>query len=79
MSKIKLKPCPFCGGAAYFRVRLISADRGISQLKAECMVCDAESPNGLMSMNEFRSDAEYLDASKIAAGRWNKRAGDENE
>ena len=74
MNNEKLKPCPFCGGAAYFRVRLISADRGISQLKAECVVCEAESPHGLMSLNEFRSDAEYLDASKIAAERWNRRS-----
>ena len=74
MNNEKLKPCPFCGGVADFRVRLINAARGISKMKVVCMVCAAESPHGLMSISEFRSDAEYLDAVKIAAERWNKRA-----
>ncbi len=74
MNNEKLKPCPFCGGFADFRVRLINAARGISQVKAVCMVCEAESPHGRISMNEFRSDLEYFDACKISAERWNKRA-----
>ncbi len=79
MDNLKLKPCPFCGGAADFRVRLINAERGISQMKAVCMVCEVESPHGRISVSEFRNDKEYLDASKIAAWRWNIRVGDENE
>ena len=73
MNKIKLKPCPFCGGVADFRDRLISADSGMTQMKAVCMVCEAESPHGLISTNEFRGDSEYFDACKIAAERWNLR------
>lgn len=74
MNNEKLKPCPFCGGFADFRVRLINPDRGISQMKAVCMVCEVESPHGRISVNEFRSDVEYLDASKVAADRWNRRS-----
>lgn len=69
----KLKPCPFCGGAADFRTRRINANRRWSQMKAVCMVCDTESPHGLISMDEFRCDKEYIKAAKRAAERWNNR------
>ena len=74
MNNEKLKPCPFCGGVADFRVRIVNASRGISKMKVVCMVCAAESPHGLMSIDGFKCYEDYLDAAKIAAERWNKRA-----
>lgn len=74
MNNEKLKPCPFCGGPADFRVMLINPARGISQMKVVCTVCEVESPHGLISTDEFRCDKEYFGAAELAAERWNKRA-----
>ena len=76
MSEIKLKPCPFCGGTGQFRTHY----HGLFQImKVECMVCEAVSPRGLISQDDFRDDAARDDAQSTAAWRWNRRAGDENE
>ena len=74
MNNIKLKPCPFCGGVAEFRMRFAIASRGMSQVKAVCMNCDAESPHGPISMDGFKCYEDYLEAAKVAVERWNRRS-----
>lgn len=69
MTNQKLKPCPFCGGAADFRIR----NRGIPKMTVVCMKCKIELPNGPMSSDGFKCDKEYIEAAKRAAERWNNR------
>ena len=69
MADQKLLPCPFCGGAGQFRTH----GYVLFQMKVECMVCQAVSPRGLMSEDDFRDDAVRDNAQSIAAWLWNTR------
>ena len=70
----KLKPCPFCGGVADFRVKLVNPARGLSQIKVGCMDCEAESHHALINMDELKCGTDFLLAAKAASERWNKRS-----
>lgn len=64
--KIKLKPCPFCGGMA-----VLNKEKGRIFSYVKCIVCGAES--GLIKVS-----AEYGSEDK-AAEAWNRRVDNENE
>ena len=70
-SMIELKPCPFCGGDADFRIRNW---HGTPQMKVVCMKCSIESPHGARSSDRFKDNEEYIKAAEEAAKRWNTRA-----
>ncbi len=74
MNNEKLKPCPFCGGAADFRVKLVNPVLGLSQIKVGCMNCEAESHHALINMDERACGTDFLLAAKYASERWNKRS-----
>lgn len=72
MSEQELKPCPFCGGAAAFR--LIKFPRNTFQQKVECMVCEAQTPHGLfLDEGDISDDKTVAKAEAMAAERWNHR------
>ena len=70
---IKLKPCPFCGGAGAFREYLMSSCFGTTRMKVECMACQVVTPGGIGSRDNFECPSERALAEKRAAERWNTR------
>ena len=63
---LKLKPCPFCGGEAYYRVPIVKGCENI--MMVECRQCGA-SPYAV-----FVSEVLDKDDKKAAiAEKWNRR------
>lgn len=66
MEKIKLKPCPFCGGEAYMDNFLTRGDNG-EWVNAYSVCCDNE-------LCHYRPYTERYSVSKVnAAEMWNTR------
>ena len=74
MSEIKLKPCPFCGGEAYFRKPQKEKGGAFVSVGVECKKCGAYPYSTLCY--EFLSESELQEA---AAKSWNRRAGEQDE
>lgn len=69
VEKIKLKPCPFCGGTAQFKNPV---NKGLySELSVECRRCGA-SPYVL----EMYGDKSGKEKKKALAEVWNRRTND---
>ena len=72
--EIKLKPCPFCGGAAKVdRKELYEMqinDHGEACIGIECSVCGA----GMTYFTETWSPLPYEEMAAAAAEKWNRRA-----
>lgn len=64
----ELKPCPFCGGEAYFRTPMKIKETAFCSVSAECKRCGA-SPFATM-VYESESD-EYKKS--VAIKHWNRR------
>lgn len=79
MEDMKLKPCPFCGGKAYFRVfsnssthHCVGFDFGI-----ECQKCGITLPNRFkveFSLNDCGGINPLNDEREKALKQWNCRA-----
>ncbi len=72
MSKIKLKPCPFCGGEAIaFKCKVWSTEdnRDVEKWFARCI--------NLLSECDIVPETCEHDTEDEAAEAWNRRAGDE--
>ena len=67
MSKIKLKPCPFCGEKA-----ILKRDR-VGLYCAKCTNC------GCMTTFQFDFDEGEEVSKRKAADVWNRRAGEQDE
>ncbi len=65
----ELKPCPFCGGEAYFRNPQKEKGGAMCSVSVECKECGAM-PYAIL-VYEFLSDTEKKEA---AAKAWNRRA-----
>lgn len=77
MDKIKLKPCPFCGGEATYtggnNIIRVMNDGGIVDFDGEYWPVRIVCKSCLASTNEFyaeNDDKNYEDAEKA----WNRRA-----
>ncbi len=66
MKEIKLKKCPFCGGAAVLETKTLFASQSIT---AKCKGCGASCKPVLIDI--------YYAAGEVAAEKWNTRAQDE--
>lgn len=66
-SKTKLKPCPFCGGEAYFRKRNINGS-AFDMMLVECKNCGA-SP---YAISVYMYDTKENKRAAIAE-KWNRR------
>lgn len=67
--EIELKPCPFCGGEAYFRTPQKEKGNAMCGVSVECKKCGAMPY--VIFVYEFLSDTEKKEA---AAKAWNRRA-----
>lgn len=67
--EIELKPCPFCGGEAYFRTPQKEKGSAMCSVSVECKSCGAM-PYAIL-VYEFLSDTEKKET---AAKAWNRRA-----
>lgn len=64
----ELKPCPFCGGEAYFRMPIKEKGTAFCSVSVECKRCGA-SPFAIM-VYEGENDTHKMLA---AAKYWNRR------
>ena len=81
MDGIKLKPCPFCGGAAEIVECNVYLDKA---RRVRCTHCGVSTPPVLVDHPAYTADSSpYLDestrysaeqASEKVAERWNRRA-----
>lgn len=69
MSEIKLKPCPFCGGEAYYRTPTHLEGTAFDVMMVECKHCGA-SP---YAVEVYENDTEE-NKRKAIAEFWNRRA-----
>lgn len=77
MSKIELKPCPFCGGEAKTRVSIERGDLGIASDWAKFKVCCPTCHIEQYAVVDCDSDFEDVeDALLMAACKWNTRSKD---
>lgn len=70
MNKIKLKPCPLCGGEAKFMT-----EKGYYCLCDVLRVCCSDCK---ASTRFFKADVHYC-AAEEAAANWNRRVNDETD
>lgn len=63
-----LKPCPFCGGEAYFRIPEKVRGTAFCTVGVECIECGA-SPFETM----VYEGADDADKKRAAAKQWNRR------
>lgn len=69
-SKIKLKPCPFCGGEAEFYRTPIKINGGYcDSVVVRCKDCEARTARILYNARKHQNDSEYDEA----AAAWNTR------
>ena len=68
MSEIKLKPCPFCGGKAYYRTPTHLKGTAFDVMTVECKQCGA-SP---YAVEVYEYDTEE-NKRKAIAEFWNRR------
>lgn len=72
--KIKLKPCPFCGGPVKLDARKGYEERqeyyGKACLSIECMDCGAQ----VTAYNHTDGPLPYEVMAKMAAEKWNRRS-----
>lgn len=72
--EIKLKPCPFCGGAAKPDARKGYEERqayyGKACLTIECLDCGAQ----VTAYNHTDGPLPYEVMAKMAAEKWNRRS-----
>ncbi len=77
----KLKPCPFCGGKATFRLETAQIYSGVSdyRLGVECINCGIHSPHTYAVKKMFRGGGFLTtqDERDKAVEAWNRRANDE--
>ena len=66
MSKIKLKPCPFCGGEAEFAL-------------GEEYRQEHEQSNDWVKCRSCGVETSYFDSRKESAEAWNRRADNETD
>ena len=73
----KLKPCPFCGGKAVFKV---GCKKGRITLRIACKRCHAKSKryDSEASGNEYETQTYFEVIKKKAMEAWNRRANDES-
>ena len=71
MEDVKLKPCPFCGGEAYF-LKPRTMNSSFVSVGVECKMCGAN-PYGVL-VYKFETDENKK---KAVAELWNRRR-DEN-
>ena len=79
MDKIKLRPCPFCGAKAVYKiVSVMRRDREVGwEYTVECSMCEIKLHENLHTTVTLYSDgtiANITDEREKAAERWNRRA-----
>lgn len=84
MSEIKLKPCPFCGGKAIYKIISNNSTHHCVGFgfKVECEDCGMNLPGRYDMSFSLTEDGELnvlLDKRPIAAEKWNRRVGEQNE
>ena len=84
MEKIKLKPCPFCGGKATFVVKSNESSHYGAGFDFEvgCEKCKIVFPGRYKMRFTLSRNGELdilTDERKSAADKWNKRAGQEGD
>lgn len=67
---IKIKPCPWCGGAPTLIKEPISGYKDCFMYKMACSICKSEAPNGRF----YTIDKSDGKAKENAITVWNKRA-----
>lgn len=72
--KLKLKPCPFCGGKAYLednhRAFIKSETTKVAFVR--CTVCNARS--GRVELSDYGKTSHSGEANKKVIEAWNRRA-----
>ena len=84
MSEIKLKPCPFCGGeTVYITKSNVSEHHCVGfDFKVGCEDCEMSLPGRYkirFSLSENGEPNVLTDERPIAAEKWNKRIGQDDE
>lgn len=73
---IKLKHCPFCGGAPDFRSIRDFRVVDLETMVVMCLACDTRSPGGIhLNREDARDFAKNREAKIHAAHQWNERSG----
>ena len=79
MSKIKLKPCPFCKTMPYTSIEGAIDQKIKGYIQCNNPNCGAKIDFEYKAKNVFLTFDEVIEALYEAAEAWNRRAGEQNE
>lgn len=77
MAEIKLRPCPFCGGEAVFKIQKICSVSALlaAEIEVECSECKIRLPGRYYLFVNENENGEFSLTSdqQKAADAWNRR------
>ena len=74
MSRLKLKPCPFCGGGGIFIGAREECDGLFIRARVECPECGIDIVgDNRQTTTGWATDSDYDNSNKTAIEKWNRR------